>query len=57
MLELYEIDEMLEGTFPIYFQCVDLYKREDPFLLEKRKCAKYEKGYFCGGRNTVELVT
>ena len=25
--------------------------------MEKLNCAEYQTGYFCGGRNTIELVT
>ena len=43
--------------FPLSFNIIDRYQREEPFLTEKRKCAKYKKGSFRGYRNTIELVT
>ena len=43
--------------FPVSFNIIDRYHLEDPFLTEKINCAKYQKGSFHGGRNTIELVT
>ena len=57
ILELYNIKELPDGTFPLLFKLIDRYLREDPFLTEKLKCAEYQKGSFCGGCNTIELVT
>ena len=57
MLELYDIEELTEGTFPVSFNLIGRYQRGDPFLTEKIKCAIYKKGSFRGGRNTIELVT
>ena len=34
MSELYNIDELPYGTFPLSFKIIDHYQREDPFLLE-----------------------
>ena len=55
--ELYDIDKLPYVTFLLSFNLVDRYQREDPFLTEKLKCVKYQKGSFCGGQNTIELVT
>ena len=57
MLELYYIVELPEGTFPLSFNLIDRYQREDPFLTEKLKCVEYKKGYFCGGRSTIDIIT
>ena len=56
MSEFYNIDEIPYGAFPLYLKLVYHYKWEDPFLLEKLKCAEYQKAYVGGGRNTIELV-
>ena len=40
MSELYKIEELPEGTFPLSFNLLERYQREDPFLTEKLKCAK-----------------
>ena len=57
MLELYDIDELPEGTFTLSFNTIDQYQREEPVLLEKLNSAEYQKGSFRGGRNTIKLVT
>ena len=57
MSELYDIDELPEGTFPLSFNIIDRYHWEDPPILEKLNSAEYQKGYFRGGRNTIKLVT
>ena len=57
MSELYHIEELPEGTFPLLLNFIDRYQQGDPFLTEKLKCKKYTKGSFCGGQNTIELVT
>ena len=35
MSELYDIDEIPEGTFPLSFNIIDRYQQEYPVLLEK----------------------
>ena len=57
MSEIYDIEEIPDGMSPLSFNLINHYQREDPLLTEKLKCAEYKKGYFCGGRNTIELVT
>ena len=57
MSGLYAIEKLLKGTFPLSFNIIDRYHREYHFLTEKSKCETYKKGYFCGGRNTIKLVT
>ena len=55
MSELYDIEELPEGTFTPSFNFIDRCQREDPFLTEKLKCAEFTKGYFGEGRNTSIL--
>ena len=55
--EIYNTDELPEGTLYLYFKLIDGYQREDPFLSGKVQCTKYEEGYFHGGRNTIRIVT
>ena len=57
MLEIYDIYELPDDTFLLYFKLIYLYQQEYPFLLEKLKCEIYIKGSFCGVRNTIKLVT
>ena len=57
MPELYDIEEMPEGTFPLYFNLIDRYHQEDPFLTEELKWAEFTKGYFRVGRSTIDLIT
>ena len=57
MLELYNIHELPDDVFTLYFKLIDRYQKEDPFLLEKLECPKYQKGYFRGGCNPIKLVT
>ena len=57
MWEIYDIEELPEGTFTISFKIIELHQQEDPVLTEKPKCTEYTKGSFHGGRDTIELVT
>ena len=57
MSEIYDIEELPDGTFTLSFNLIDRNQREEPFLTEKLNCEKYEKCYFRGGLNTIELVT
>ena len=57
MLKLFNIDELPEGTFLISFNIIDRYQREDSFILEKPNYEEYQKDSFCGGQNTIKLVT
>ena len=57
MSELYNIDELPDGMFPLSFKIIDRYQREDPFLLEKLNSVEYLKSYFSGGWNNIKLVT
>ena len=57
MSERYDIEELPEGKFPIYFILIYYYQREDPFLTEKPKCAEFTKGSYCRGRNTIGRIT
>ena len=57
MSELYDIDELPYGMFPLSFNIIDSYQREDPFLTKTLNSTEYQKGSFRGGRNTIKLVT
>ena len=57
MSELYDIEELPEGTFPLYFNLLYRYQQEEPFFAEKLKCAEYTKVSFCGGRITIDIIT
>ena len=57
MSEIYDIEELSDRTFPIYFKLIDRYQRGNPILTEKLTCAEYQTGYFFSGQNTVKLVT
>ena len=57
MSKLYGIDELPEGTFLLSFNIIDRYQREDSFILEKPNSEEYQKDSFCGGQNTIKLVT
>ena len=57
ILELFNIEETPEGKLTLYFKLIDCYKREDPILTEKLTCIEYKEGSFCGGRNTIKLLT
>ena len=57
MSEIYNIEELPEGSFPLSFKLIDRYQQEDTILTEKLKCAEYIKGSFRGGQNTIKIVT
>ena len=57
MLELYDINELPDGTFTLSFNIIDRYQREDPFIKENNNSEEYQKGSFCGGWNNIKLVT
>ena len=56
MLELYKIKEIPHGTFPLSFNIIYRYQWEEPFAMEKLNCEKYQRDYFCEGRNTRKIV-
>ena len=39
MSELYDIEELPEGTFSLSLNLIDRFRREDPFPTENIKCA------------------
>ena len=43
MSELYGINELPYGAFPINFKLIDFYQWEEPLPSEKLKCAKYKR--------------
>ena len=55
MSELYDIGELLDGTFPLSFKIIDRYQREYLFLTEKLNSIEYQEGSFRGGQNTIKL--
>ena len=57
MSEIYDIEELPEGTFPLSFNIIHRYQREDPFLMEELNGKKHQKGSFYGGWNTILLIT
>ena len=56
MTEIYDINEITEGYFPLSFTLIDRYQREDPCLQARLTCANYQNDPFRGGRNIIELV-
>ena len=56
MSEIYNIKEIPDGTFPIYFNLIYLYHQEDPILIEKFIFIEYQTSYFSGIQNNIELV-
>ena len=56
-MELFDIEEIPEGTFPQSFKLIERYHQEEPTLTEILTRAEYKKGSFCGGWNTIELIT
>ena len=52
MSELYDIEELPEGMFPLSFNLVYRYQRKYPILTEKQTCLEYATGSFHGVRST-----
>ena len=46
MLELYDIEELSEGAFPLLFKRIDFYQREDPILTGGDNYVKYKRVIF-----------
>ena len=46
MLEIYYIEEFSEGTFPLSFNLIDRYKKEEPFLTEKLNAQNIQRFLF-----------
>ena len=44
--EIYDIDEINEGAFPINFSIIDQYQWKYPVLTDKLKCEIYKRGSF-----------
>ena len=57
MSEIYDIDKLPEGNFPLSLKLIYFYQLEYCCLQAKLTCAKYQRGYFCGDRDTIELLT
>ena len=56
MPELYDIEELPDGMFPLSLKLIDINQLEYPVLTEKLKVIEYQKSYFCRGQNTKEIV-
>ena len=57
MSEVFDIDEIPKGIFPIIVTIIYQYHRKYPGLMENFKCAKYKQGYFHGsGNNILNLI-
>ena len=46
LLEMYDLEELLNGKFLLKFTTIDHYQREDPGMKDKLKSAKYKKNPF-----------
>ena len=57
MLELYNIEELPEGPFPISLKLIDHYQREYHLLTKNIYAQNMPKGSFSRGWDTIELVT
>ena len=57
MYEIYNIKEIPDRTFPLQFNIIGCYQREDPILMETLNCADYQTGYFFGDQNNTKIVT
>ena len=57
MSELYDIKELQEGKFPLSFILIECYHREDPMLMKNLILKNALRVLFCGGLNTINLVT
>ena len=49
----FDIYELPEVTFPIFFNIIDCYLWKDLILTDKPKCATYKQISFLGGRNNI----
>ena len=52
--ELYNIREIPDDTFPLSFNLIDRYKREETIPTEKIKRPEYLTCFFLGGRTRIE---
>ena len=58
MSEINYIEELPEGTFPIYLKLIQKYQHPEPSLMSKYKNGTYHKGSFRGGSNIgLKLIT
>ena len=58
MSEIYDIEEITEGTFPINFKLIEKYQRTEPILMNKYKYGMYHTGSYSGGSNIdLSLIT
>ena len=57
LLEMYDTEDLPNGTTPLKFKTIDQYQQEYPGTKPKFKSAKYLKGYFRGDRNSIDMVT
>ena len=58
MSEIYDIEEIPEGTFPIHLKFIKAYQRLETSLMDKYKDDTYQQGSFRGGINIyLKLIT
>ena len=57
LLEMYDVEGLKNGTIPLKFTTLDHDQWEDLGIKAKLLSKKYEKGYFCRGRNSINMVT
>ena len=53
----YGIEEIPEVTFPTNFKLIDQYHQEDPSIIAKLKCEKYQTGNVFKGWNNIKIKT
>ena len=58
VLEINDIKEISEGTFPINLKLIKAYQRLEPSITAKYTTGTYQKGSFCGGSNIdLKIIT
>ena len=51
MPEINDIEEIIEGDFPINLKMIEKYQRTEPSLMDEYKNGTYHTYSFCGGSN------
>ena len=51
------LKKLQRARFYLSFKFIERYQRGDRILTEKLTCVESENGYFCGGQNTIKLIT
>ena len=58
MSEIYDIEGLPEGSFPIKLKLIQKYQRMEPSIIAKYKTDTYQEGYYRGGSNIyLKLIT